>query len=426
MSVTPDDILSVTRSVTKEWTKQRKAEERRTRSRDSRAYVYSDRVNFTDVMDEILPQAYAFASGDGRYSVSKRQFFYACREQFREATGRELRYGTFKRLLVQYMNRNRDRTAAWKVTADPRGTLVIPNAGHEVRVPVGTLQIEGHLNEALEPCEPFSGLDDAGPDIPWPSLAPGQRYRGVLYIEKEGFEPLLQEAQIAERFDIAILSCKGQSVAAARRFVDEVCAVGGCARLGVIHDFDKSGFEIAQRLTSVSGWAEENDCVVYEFQNEIDVTDLGLRLEDVRKYGLEARAERCRFKGHFADDSLATEEEKQFLRSHRRVELNAFSSPEFLAWLEEKLTAWLGKERLVPDDETLDKAFRRARAVARISRAVEEAVEEAALEAEAVPVPANLRGELRAAMERSGGAWDRALYDLACDELEEDPGGGGA
>ena len=50
----------------------------------------------------------------------------------------------------------------------------------------------------------------------WPSLPAGQRYQAVLYIEKEGFEPLLEEAKIAERFDVAILSCKGQSVVAAR------------------------------------------------------------------------------------------------------------------------------------------------------------------------------------------------------------------
>jgi hypothetical protein len=421
MSVTAEDILSVTQSVTKEWTKQRKAEERGRRSRGDRVYVYSDRVNFTDVVDKILPPAYAFASGGGKYSVSKRQLFYACREKFKEATGQQLKYKYFAQtLLVQYLNRHPDKTAAWKVTADARGTLVIPNAGHEVRVPVGTLQIEAHLGEAFKPCDPFAGLADAGPAIPWPSLAPGKRYRGVLYIEKEGFEPLLKDAQIAERFDVAILSCKGQSVVAARRFVDDVCAAGGGARLGVMHDFDKAGFEIAQRLTCVSGWAEDNDRVAYQFRNDIDVTDLGLRLADVRKYGLEARAESCRFKGYFADDSLATEEEKRFLRSHRCVELNAFSSPEFLAWLEEKLTGWLGKERHIPDDETLEQAFRRARAVARINRAVEEVVKGAVEGAEAEAVPEDLRKQLRSALKRSPQAWDQALYELACDELEDD------
>src|SRR5262245_59452043 len=99
-----DDILDITQKVTKEWTKQRKAEERGSRSRYSGEYVYSDRVNFTDEADRILPPAYAHASGNGRYSVSKRQLYYACREKFKDATGRQLEYSYFANtLLVQYL-----------------------------------------------------------------------------------------------------------------------------------------------------------------------------------------------------------------------------------------------------------------------------------------------------------------------------------
>ena len=126
-TIKSDDILSVTKSVTKEWTKQRKAEERGRRSRHSREYIYSDRVNFTDVAHDILPGAYAHASGNGRYTVAKRQLYYASREEFREQTGRDMEYGYFAgTLLVQYMNRHPE-TESWKVTADPRGTLTIPN-----------------------------------------------------------------------------------------------------------------------------------------------------------------------------------------------------------------------------------------------------------------------------------------------------------
>src|SRR5262249_530799 len=157
-----------------------------------------------------------------------------------------------------------------------------------------------------------------------------------------------------------------------------------------IHDFDKSGFEIAQRLTRVSDWAMANDRVAYEFQNEIDVTDLGLRLADVRKYGLENKAEPFPFHGPFATHSPSTLEEQQFLRADRRVELNAFSSPQFVAWLGEKLTAWLGKGRFIPADEILTPAFRRARVVARVNRAIEAAVEKAIEEVGAMAVPDGL------------------------------------
>ncbi len=416
MTINASDILSVTKSVTKEWEKQRKAEERGRRSRYSREYVYSDRVNFTDVADDILPGAYEHASGRGKYTVSKRQLFYACREKFRQQTGRALEYGYFAgTLLVQYMNRHPE-TNSWKVTADPRGTLMVPNAGHEVRVPCGTLHIDGHLRTAGRAVELFDF--DAELPTQWPSLEAGQRYQGVLYIEKEGFEPVLKEAHIAARFDLATLSCKGQSVVAARRFVDHVCRVDGGVPLFVVHDFDKSGFEISQRLTTVSDWAEENDRVTYRFQNEINVTDLGLRLEDVKKYGLED--EPFAFNGYFADDSICTDEEKEFLLSNRRVELNAFSSPQFIEWIEAKLTEQGLDKRLIPDDQVLENAYRRATALAKINTAIEDASKSAEEAATGAEIPDDLRDQLREAMEEEPQAWDRALYQIAKDDLEND------
>ena len=326
MTIKAADILAVTKSVTKPWTKQRKAEERGRRSRSSRQYVYSGRVNFTDVAHSILPAAYAHASGDGRYTVSTRTFLYACREQCRERTGRYLNYDYFAgNLLVKYLN-GHPEADAWKVTADPRGTFSIPHAGYEVRIPCGTIQIENHMSEAGCACDPFD--IDATLRVEWPSLAAGQRYQAVLYIEKEGFDPMLAEAKIAERFDIATLSCKGQSVVAARRLVDHVCRIGGGVPLFVVHDFDKSGFEISKCLTTVSKRARAANRVTYEFQNNINVTDLGLRLADVQKYSLAD--EECDFKGSFQSDSICTDEEKEFLRSGRRVELNAFTAPQFI------------------------------------------------------------------------------------------------
>jgi hypothetical protein len=413
MSDLSDAIFAVTKSVTKEWTRQRKAEEKGSRSRQARVYVYSDRVCFTDVAEDILPGAYAHASGDGTYSVSKRTFYYACRNEFQERTGQPLKYEYFANtLLVQFLNQNPDLTAGWRVTADPRGTLTIPNAKRPVRVPVGTLQIDNHLAGARGACDPYAEVAEVGLPIPWPSLAGGQRYQAVLYIEKEGFEPLLEDAQIAERYGLAVISCKGQSVVAARKFVDEVCAAGGGVPLLVVHDFDKAGFEISQRLTSVSEWARANDRVTYRFQNVVDVHDLGLRLSDVDEYGLEDKAEDCEFKGYFAADSIATPEEQEFLQSGRRVELNAFTSPQFIEWLEAKLNEHL-PGRLIPSDTVLVKAYRRALAVAQINEALEDLKKTAIDAAKAAKVPKSLRRRLQKTLRESDRPWDAGVYELA-------------
>jgi hypothetical protein len=413
LTIQPSDIVNITQNVTKSWTRQRKAEVRCIRGIFSRGQLFgqASRVTYRAIMEEFLPAAYAHASGQGRYTVSKRQLFYGMRKHFLQWIGRDISADYFSNtLLVQYQNRHPETTSSWKITADPRGTLTLPNAGYEVRIPCGTLAIESHLAAANLPIDALH-INGSIPTT-WPSLRHGARYQAVLYIEKEGFEPLLREAAIGERLDIAILSCKGQSVVAARQFVDDVCPVEGGVPLYVVHDFDKAGFEISQRLTTVSEWAEKNDRVAYQFKNKINVIDLGLRLSDVERY--ELGAETVQFKGGFAKDSIATPAEKKFLRSNRRVELNAFSSPQFLEWLESALSQHGLTQRLVPDDSVLVDAYRRALAIARINQKIEEATVETAKWVTSETIPKGLRRELLKVMQQNPKLpWDQVLYQLA-------------
>ena len=406
MTINASVIGKLTRRVTKKHAQQIKAEERRVRTRWSRAYTYSARVNFSDVASQILPGAYQHASGGGQYPVAKRQLYYAAREQFRKATGREITYARFSSLLVQFINGHSAVTAGWKVTADPRGTLLIPNTFDETRVPCGTVEIDNHLHDIQH--ERFGYVQKSPSE--WPSKAPGQRYRAVLYIEKEGFEPLLRHARIAERFEIAVLSCKGHSVVAARKFVDTVCRVDGGVPLFVMHDFDVFGFFIGARLTSVSYEAEEQDRVAYWFQNKINVTDLGLRLADAQKYNLVD--ERCKAPDRIHGDLGCTPEEEKFLLSGRRIELNAFTAPQFIEWLEGKLRAAGITERMMPQDEVLHKAFRRAIVTAITNDAMDRVHDRAFAKAKAARVPRNLAAAVAKRMKKHDEPWDIALASL--------------
>jgi hypothetical protein len=413
MAITADDIFDGIKAVTKEWTKQRRAEERG-KSRLSRRYLYSDRTCFTHVANKILPAAYAKASGDGQYTVSKRQLYYACREAFLLQTGSQLGYQYFAGdLLVQYLNRHPE-TASWKVTADPRGNLTIANAAYPIRIPCGTIPIEKHLQQVtcqlIDPYSPSIHLD-----LPWPSLRAKERYQGVLYIEKEGFDPVLEEARIAERYDLAILSNKGMSVVASRRFVDTVCAVPWGVPLLIVHDMDKPGFEIAQRLTTVSQRALDKNRVTYHFQNQIQVQDLGLRLVDAQKYHLPP--ERCKFRGQFPEDSPCTDEEKAFLRSKHCIELNSFSSPQLIEWLESKLDEVFHGQRLIPADHVLQQAYRRALVVAQINQLIAQIKASAVTAARARDLPPDLRRRLEQSLAADPRAWDQALYEFAQADL---------
>jgi hypothetical protein len=400
-------ILDAVNGVTKKWEKQRKAEERNSRAYSSRRY-YSDRINFTEIAHQILPKAYEHASGNGQYTVFNRQLYYASREEFRKVTGREINADYFTQtILRQYLNRYKP---GWKIAADPRGNLTVPNSSFDVRIACGTIAIDQYLdsrhNDDLKEVERFP--------VEWPTLAEGERYRAVLYIEKEGFEPILNEAKIAERFDLAILGCKGQSVTAARKFVDHVCRKDGGVPLLVMHDFDKAGFEIVKNLTSVSSWAVLNDRVAYDFENEVNFVDLGLRLEDAKKYKLQN--ERTDTEWFDREGLVMTDEEFDYLSSGKRVELNAFTAPQLLEWLEAKLVQHLGRKRLIPDDDTLAKAYQRATLIARVNTEIERLKSDfEEVDCDVKQLRRLLNKEMQSDPNESFNppTWDRALYDIA-------------
>src|SRR5262249_30445419 len=160
------------------------------------------------------------------------------------------------------------------------------------------------------------------------------------------------------------------------------------------------------------------DLVKYEFKNEINVTDLGLRLADVEKYGL--KSEWFEFKGQFPPDTIATEQEQEFLQSNRRVELNAFTAPQFIEWLEGKLEENGLKQRLIPSDDVLAAAYRRALVIAELNQAIEEAYDQAVEKADAAKVPESLRGQLQEALKDRRRPWDEALYEIAEKNLDAD------
>ncbi len=104
------------------------------------------------------------------------------------------------------------------------------------------------------------------------------RYAYTLFVEKEGFYPLLQRADIANRYDIAIMSTKGMSVTASRLLVEQMSNQG--VTILVLHDFDKSGFSILSTLQS--------DTRRYKFDKPPQIIDLGIRLTDVQELELES------------------------------------------------------------------------------------------------------------------------------------------
>ena len=219
--------------------------------------------------------------------------------------------------------------------------------------------------------------------------------------------PLLERVRLAEKYDVAIMSCKGMSVTAARQLIDRTCARYGIPLL-ILHDFDISGFSIAKTLCS--------DTRRYTFKNEFETIDLGLRLDDVHELGLVS--EPVSF-GNASEDKIrdrlehygATEAEIDFLMEGQRVELNAMTSDQFVAFVEDKLTE-AGIAKAVPPKDQLDEAYR---LFAR-SKLVEEAVEKFIKEMPAgtIAVPDDLNARVRDYLdENPKSPWAEAVARLA-------------
>jgi hypothetical protein len=401
-------------SVTAKWEKQRKAEERRNKSQASRALVFRRmyRETVKDVAWEIMEWAYNKARG--RYSVAAaRQIMYAARPEILARTGEpdlDSQYFT-QTLLPDYIEEH--GCYDWKVAYDARGNFHEPHTKR--KVPLGTVEVRRYLGELGGQTEDHGAGEFDTPDL-FPTCGPTNRYQAVLFIEKEGFLPLLREAKIAERYDIGIMSTKGLSVTAARELVDNVCGHFGIPLL-VLHDFDKAGFSIVGTL--------QRDTRRYSFVNDCDVRDLGLRLTDAKEYDLQSetvfyRGSAGKVRANLQENG-ATEEEVEFLcpKFHNRgsrIELNAFTCDQFVDWLEAKLR-WHGVHKVVPDDDVLETAYRRALQVSIVRNRIAEIESAAAEEASAAELPADLRDQVVKRLESDRAIpWDAAVMKIASAE----------
>ena len=357
------------------------------------------KISFKDAAWLAMPDAYHIASTDNTLPANARQIMYAARPTILRLTGREKledKYFT-QTLLPDYVEAHPVETRDWDVVFDARGHFTEPHTGRVVDL--GTIAVRQYLGERLTP----EGPARIDPGLMASTTGPHHRYSHVLFIEKEGFGPLLERAQIAERFDTAIMSTKGMSVTAARLLLDRL-AERGVDKVFVLHDFDVSGFSIFGTLGS--------DNRRYQFSNQLNLIDLGLRLADIRQLGLEF--EQVETSGDWDTraatlaDHGATDEEIEILR-HDRVELNAMSSDVFIAFLERKLTEH-GVNKVVPPDDVMVSHARNVVARALTNRALETIRKQAESDAAAIKLPADLHDRVAALLEREPDLpWDLAV-----------------
>lgn len=400
---TANAIVGAVTRVTERWTKQRKREEREAAARAKRAAAVARRragiVSLTTAAAMVMEEAYLKASANGTLPAHARQIMYAARPQIQVLSGKPLDDAYFtQNLLPNYMAEH--DCSRWRIAYDARGHFHEPHTNREV--PLGTLAVDEYL-ERVDEHTVLPPQYDVRERL-YPTCGSKHRFGAILFVEKEGFMPLFEAVSLRERYDIATMSTKGMSNTASRRFVDEQCGDG--VPLLVLHDFDKSGFSIVGTLM--------RDTRRYEFENNITVIDLGLRIGDIADLEHEASGlnpkeyESCR--QNLAGNG-ATPEEIEFLL-RRRVELNAFTSDGLVDWIEAKL-AEHGISKVIPDDETLADAFRRARENADVQARIEKVVKRWRRQPPQIVIPPDLRKRVQRALhDNPRCAWDEVIRTL--------------
>jgi hypothetical protein len=396
--------------VTKDWAKQRKAEERHASAeinRRARLIRRRDYYNFRSAAFEVMRKAYMAASANGTLPASARQVMYQARPFIQEKMGGQPLNDQYfcQQLLPDYME---EYGVDWDIVYDDRGHFLEPHT--ERSFGLGTISVRDYLANVKPP-----QLDEPGFAAgKVKTRGPGGCFGAVLFIEKEGFLPLFNKARLAERYDLAIMSTKGMSSTAARSLIDNLCRKQ--MPLLALHDFDKAGLSIAGTL--------KRSTRRFSFENNAKIIDLGLRPADVRDLGLETSAEGAFDRGgDFAKRKNmqlngATEEEMEFLLA-QRVELNALTSDQLVGFIERKLAAH-GIRKVIPQADLLGDAYRLFVNSARLEKIVKKAIEEIE-DQDDLDAPVDL-GERAAEylQQHPESRWDAAVRAIAD---EDDPEG---
>ncbi|MGA2464669.1 MAG: hypothetical protein ABSH06_10000 [Thermodesulfobacteriota bacterium] len=390
-----DDLGSAIKKVGRKWKREKRHADKNDRVPTYRIhrmrYYAEPKESIRDVAFEVMERAYMKASSNGKYPANARQIYYAARPEILSRLNKDelpSQYFT-QTILKDYLE---ERRPGWDVVWDARGHISEPHTGEVIGL--GGLEVRDYIKKFTS-----QGIDSTPSYEPkrlLPTTGPIHRFSNVLFIEKEGFNPLLEAVKIPERFDIAITSSKGMPVAALCDLLskmEELKVTAYC-----LHDFDVSGFTILRTLKRGARGSHGSGKVI----------DLGLRFEDIQ--GLQS--EPVTPKGSIADklrEAGASDEEIEFLRSER-VELNAMTSEEFVNWLEAKLTK-AGVEKYVPDEVYLGEAYKRALYLTRLVEKGKELQEE--FENSEIVIPDNLLQEVNEALsENPENSWDRAIWNI--------------
>jgi hypothetical protein len=417
-------IVKGVTTVSRDWTKVQE-QQKKSAARGARAYerimrgCYKE-PSIKEAVYEVMEEAYLKASGGGKLPANARQIMYAARPLVLQSIGKWFKKSSSftQGCLQEFIQDNPETCRDWDVVFDARGHMAEPHTGR--RFGLGTIEVRRYTGQWDNNVHEVSRTPSIELSTRFPTFGPAARYKYVLFVEKEGFDPHLEAARISNRYDIGVMSTKGMTVTAARTLVESLSMQG--VTVLVLHDFDKSGFSILHSLRSNNQR--------FRFKTKPLVTDLGLRLEDVQAMNLQS--EPVAYGGdknprHNLRENGATKEECDFLVNGatgggwigERVELNAMPTEQFIEWLEGKLQA-LGVAKILPSEDVLKVAWERANFTVAVQRKIQDLISGDGV-ADGEPMPPDLSEQIEQLLkDNQEMPWDEALAELVAADDKAD------
>lgn len=413
MSELISGLQSALKSVGKQWKKEKLHQNRVSRATLDYLRNSDYKQTIREAAFQVMEGAIYKASGDGRYLANARQIMYAARPEVLKLTGGDIwkdsAYFT-QNILKAYIEQSEGNPIIENIVWDARGHITEPFTKRII--PLGGATVMEYIEGWNSEFDIF-GL----PDLPRriDTIGSKHRFNNVLFIEKEGFDPILKAAGIAEKYDIAIMSTKGVPVEAACQLINKLSSNG--VRIFVLHDFDFAGFKIFQTLKQGT-----------KLSPGTPVIDLGFRISDIQDLQSEPVSYQQEIDPrYYLKHCGVTEEECDFLVngssyyrgswSGNRVELNAMTSDQFIIRLEKKLKEH-GVQKVIPDEEVLAKTYQKATFLLSVEKAVKQIKEK--FMGQIIEFPEDLLDRVTEILEENPMySWDEAVYQIA-EEMEEE------
>ncbi|MEK7484087.1 MAG: hypothetical protein AABZ60_07130 [Planctomycetota bacterium] len=285
----------------------------------------------------------AFELSSGGYSVFVRQVFYKLHEILNHLYGIDLRSSDYQYLTQTLATQmiQQESQVAQRLLFSVRGYF--HHSFYDFDLPLGTKEIRDyasltHQNKILVSRSTQFDFED--------------RYllKNILFIEKAGFNIVLEESGLTQELNLSILSTQGNNTRAGAMLLHYFQEQQ--LHLYSLTDYDFAGLKIHDSMSVNSP----------TYSSISEIARIGLSLNEIHE--MKLMPEVITYKKEYrkfeffkrlpaADQNFFTKEDTLGIRKFQRVELNALSNQQLIDLLRKKIS----EKKVLPPDEIILKAF---------------------------------------------------------------------